>query len=56
MATFPFTSFIVLCGFTAVRSFKVLPVRLALTALDFAEELLDESLGFCFDCGYGDER
>lgn len=39
------------CGFTAVRSLKVLPVCLALTALDAAEELLDESLGLCFHCG-----
>lgn len=51
MAVFPFPSFLVLCDFTAVRSFKVLPVCLALAVLDCAEELLDERFGFCFNCG-----
>lgn len=52
MSVFPFPSVLVLCGFTAVRSFKVLPVCLALAALDCAEELLDERFGFCFNCGH----
>ena len=47
-----FQSFLVLCGSAALWSFKVLPVRLALAALDSAEELLDESSGFCFNCGH----
>lgn len=51
VAMFPFLSLHVLCGFTALWSFKVLPVFLALTALNSTEELLDESFGFCFNCG-----
>lgn len=48
---FPFPSFPVLWGFPAVWHFKVLPVCLALAALHPAEEPLDESFGFCSDCG-----
>lgn len=51
-----FPSFLILCRFPAVWYFKVLPVCLALTALDSAEELLDESFGFCFNCVHRDER
>lgn len=45
-ATVLFPSLLVLGGFPC---FEVLPVGLALTALDFAEELFDESLGFCLN-------
>ena len=52
----PFPSFLVLRGVTAGRSLKVLPVGLALTALDFAEELLDERFGFGFNCEHRETR
>lgn len=46
-----FPSSLVLRGFPAVWRFQVLPVGLALAALHRAEELLDEGLGFSFNCG-----